>query len=68
MEGRYAFLNNTNNLYDGLIDAPNPIEHPHRRLDQLIIYICLDSIKCNIGRGAKIVHQVEPCTSWGKPV
>ena len=62
MEGRFAFLSATKQLYDSLIDAPNAIEHPTRKLDQLAIYIGLESIKCNVGRGAKIGHQVRAGT------
>ena len=35
---------------------PNSIEHPTRKLDQLVIYIGLESIKYNVGKGAKIGH------------
>ena len=59
MEGKYVFLNDTNHLYDSLIDAPNPIEHPDRKLDLLAMYVCLDSIKINVGGGAKIVGSGE---------
>ena len=54
MEGKYAVRNNTNNLYDSLIDAPNSIDHPDIRWYSLDVYRCLDRIICNVGGGAKI--------------
>ena len=54
MEGKYAVRNDTNNLYDSLIDAPNSIDHPDIRWYSLDVYRCLDRIICNVGGGAKI--------------
>ena len=54
MEGKYAVRNDTNNLYNSLIDAPNSIDHPDIRWYSLDVYRCLDRIICNVGGGAKI--------------
>ena len=54
MEGRYAARNDTNNLYDSLIDAPDSIDHPDIRWYPLDRCRCLHRIKCNVGGGAKI--------------
>ena len=59
MEGRYAVLNDTNNEYDSLIDAPNSIDHPSTRLYIVDRYRCLYGIKCNVGGGAKIERSGE---------
>ena len=56
MEGRFAFLSATKQLYNSLIDAPNAIEHPTRKLDILNIYIGLNSFKSKDGDRAKIVR------------
>ena len=63
MEGRFAFLSATKQLYDSLIDAPNAIEHPTRKLDILDMYVGLNSFKSKDGDRAKIVRQVRPCVS-----
>ena len=63
MEGRFVFLSTFNYLFDSLIDAPNSIEHPTRKLDIIAMYVGLNSIKTNVGNGAKIVHQMRTCTS-----
>ena len=63
MEGRFAFQSATKQLCDSLIDAPNSIEHPTRKLDLIAMFIGLDSIKTKGGNRAKIVHQVGVCTS-----
>ena len=62
MEGRFAFLSATKQLYNSLIDASNAIEHPTRKLDIIAMYIGLNSIKTEGGDGAKIVPQVGVCT------
>ena len=54
VEGRYAARNDTNNLCDSLIDAPNSIDHPDIRWYPLDRCRCLYRIKCNVGGGAKI--------------
>ena len=54
VEGRYAPRNDTNNLYDSLIDAPDSIDHPDIRWDPLDRCRCLHRIKCNVSGGAKI--------------
>ena len=54
VEGRYAARNDTNNLCDSLIDAPDSIDHPDIRWYPLDRCRCLYRIKCNVGGGAKI--------------
>ena len=63
MEGKFVFLSDINQLYNSLIDAHNPIDHPIKKLDLLDVYVGLDSFKTKDGGGAKIVHQVRPCIS-----
>ena len=63
MEGRFVFLSAFNHPFDSLIDAPNSIEHPTRKLDIIAMYVGLNSIKTNVGNSAKIVHQMRTCTS-----
>ena len=63
MEGKFVFLSDINQLYNSLIDTPNPIDHPIKKLDILDMYIGVDSFKTKGGGGAKIVHQVRPCIS-----
>ena len=63
MEGRFIFLSAINQSYDSLIDAPNSIEHPTRKLDLIAMFVGLDSIKTDGDDGAKIGHQVGAGTS-----
>ena len=60
---RFVFLSAINQLYNSLIDTPNPINHPTRKSDILDIYIGLNSFKSKDSDGAKIVHRVRPCIS-----
>ena len=58
MESKFVFLSDTNQLYNSLIATPNLIDHSTEKLDNLDIYVGLDSFKTKGGDGAKIVHQV----------
>ena len=42
---------------------PNSIEYSTRKLDIIVIYIGLNSIKTNNSDSAKIVHQIRTYTS-----
>ena len=71
VEGRYAPRNDTNNLYDSLIDAPDSIDHPDIRWDPLDRCRCLHRIKCNVSGGAKIERSggtVPQLTKTGKAI
>ena len=41
----------------------NYIKYPTRKLDLIVMFVGLDSIKTEGGNRAKIVHQVRVCTS-----
>ena len=62
MEGRFGFLRDINQMFDSLIESPNCIDYLTRKLDRLDVGRGLDIMKYEGGDGAKIVHQMRPCT------
>ena len=63
IEGKFVFLSTFNHPFDSLIDAPNAIDYPTRKLDTSAMYIGLDIIKSDGDGGAKNGHQVGAGTS-----